>query len=355
MDRREAWSLVISFVIALLIMGLIVYLLGWSPRVAAYDGPANGSEAAGEIAVLIDLPSQDGPGAEDGGPPPKPGKAPGEAPGSLATRQEGKDLQQPPAPDTLVQSPVQEPETMPEPPEEVESPESEDSAPQEKTPDKKPLADAQKPPTAPQAAGVDDREQMTLLTLRGRIPPLRYTGATRQLLQEYPRIEMVWILDREPGGRNDPDDPPRVMLEVVADSAGSLHWRNARTREKSTGFEYVTMRHVLDERIRVAQPERLQLGRDPAKLLQALQAAGLGRVSPSRMQWGYYRHRAEVSKLGRAASAFARAQEAGKLDFQPRRRDFLEVHWTVGPSGEPAVGALRFHPEVGRVAEIPLD
>ena len=352
MVRTERSSLLVSFLLALAILLLIALLLaqrlGGGP---AARGVPDGSETANQVEpeeeVFVELSVPVLPE------PPEREDQPETAEASLASALEGSDTEQDPAE-------ISEPTEAEVDPAEPESPKNEQSTEPEDPPEDSPHttepdsntnqqehADERNPAetTPPTEPGDGDRQQPTL---KGRIPQLLYAGSTDELAEKYPRLEMVWVYDRDPGTDS---DPPRVLMEMVLDESGRLHWRNNRTEEASPGFEYVSMRHHLDDRVH-ANPEDLRI-RQHRKEIFAL--AGLSEDKSSRLRWGYYRHRAEVFYLARATSAFLKAQEAGQLDFQPERRDYLQVDWAIDAAGEPYVEGASFHPEAGSVVSLEVE
>ena len=54
-------------------------------------------------------------------------------------------------------------------------------------------------------------------------------------------MEVAWALDREPGGK----EPPKVVLEVVLDADGEVHWRNLQSEQCSRFFKDATVSYVL--------------------------------------------------------------------------------------------------------------
>ena len=204
-------------------------------------------------------------------------------------------------------------------------------------------------PTAGTASTADGKASERA-RLEGSLPPFRYVGATRELFKKYPRMEVAWVLDHDPGGA----EPPQVVLEVVLDSDGEVHWQNLRSGRQSRFFKGTTVSYVVRERIVAGSASQLRLGREAALMAKALEEAALDRPPTSRTTWGYYRHQAETYELSRAARAYQDAAEHGIINFQPNRADSLEIRWAVDSQGEVYVANVRFCPENGKPVELPL-
>ncbi len=186
--------------------------------------------------------------------------------------------------------------------------------------------------------------------LEGSLPPFRYSGATQELFKKYPRMEVAWALDREPGGK----EPPKVVLEVVLDADGEVHWRNLQSEQCSRFFKDATVSYVLRERIVASSPNQLRLGRESTLISKALIDANLTSVPPARMTWGYYRHQAEAYELSRAARAFQEAAGRDLVSFEPQRDDYLEIRWAADSQGDVSVSRARFCPEKGDTVNLVL-
>ncbi len=143
------------------------------------------------------------------------------------------------------------------------------------------------------AASTNDGKPSERPKLEGSLPPFRYSGATQELFKKYPRMEVAWVLDREPGGK----EPPKVVLEVVLDADGDVQWRNLQSAQRSRFFTDATVSYVLRERIVANSANQLRLGRDSKFMSNALSEAALTSVPPTRMTWGYYRHQSETYEL----------------------------------------------------------
>ncbi len=208
-------------------------------------------------------------------------------------------------------------------------------------------------PVSPQvgvAASTNDGKPSERPKLEGSLPPFRYSGATQELFKKYPRMEVAWVLDREPGGK----EPPKVVLEVVLDADGDVQWRNLQSAQRSRFFTDATVSYVLRERIVANSANQLRLGRDSKFMSNALSEAALTSVPPTRMTWGYYRHQSETYELSRAARAFREAADRGIVDFQPQRDDYLEVRWATDSQGDVSISSVRFCPEKGKPLDLPL-
>lgn len=322
MERREVRSLIGCFLISLLIAVLVLLGLGWDRRADAKPSPS-GEAAAAEIVVAVELP----PAPEES--PLQPAEEPPSGlPPSLASQQEGageKPLSEMPEPQLSSAE-------APEVPEETAS--AEPAVPRDPVPD-----------PSPETAEEERPEQADM---EGRLPPFVHRGETELLARMYPRIEMAWVLESDDAG----DRSPRIVLEIVLDTHGEVHWRNLWTGRASPFFADATMRHVLDERVQPPAGARLRLASEPALFQRALAEAGMPPVVPSRVRWGYYRHRSEVYELGRAAQAFTAAAQQERVAFHPDRSDYLEITWSVDSRGEPAVGELHFRPETGDAVDL---
>ncbi len=339
MDRREIASLAVSFLLSLLAALLALLLFGLGARARASSGLGSQPPSPMEVAVVVNLPEEK---AEPGEQKPKQSESAAQGPPpSLASKQEGEPSGQPPK---EVETP-----TGPKSPQEAQAPTEETKRPSEETdlpadtPAKEPEAAAV---TAPDAS----EPSAEALAVEGRLPPFHYIGDTQLLEAQYPRMEMAWILDREPDGPSE----PQVLAEIVMGAEGSVYWRNFRLGSKSDYFSEATTWHVLDERVHVSSSSRLRLGRDTARFQRTLREAGLDAVPPSRIRWGYYRHISEAYELGRAVAAFQAGVKSGKVDFQPRRRDYLEIAWEADPQGEPTITQAIFRPEDGSPVPLPL-
>ena len=188
------------------------------------------------------------------------------------------------------------------------------------------------------------------LDLEGQLPPLVYAGELQTLAMMYPRMEMAWILDREPAGPT----KPAVLAEIVMDQDGQTHWRNFKTEKKSNWFVGATTWHVVKERVHVSKGESLRLGRETALFQRTLAEAGIGDVPASRIRWGHYRHISEAYELGRAVTAFKDAVSASQIKFAPDRQDYLQVVWTTDDHKEPTISALYFHSDGGVKVRLPI-
>ncbi len=349
MERRELLSLVVCLLVSLAVTLLVFFLLGWqNPAVGSVEAspPASSgpTQETTEVAVVVELP----PGDKESTPTEQPAS---NSATSLATQQEGKSP--PPRPES---PPPFQPDSAPLPDDSVNDamPETppEQVAKAEPPASPPPIPAPPTPPTPPQPVTVtppspgDQSDER--VALEGHTPPLHYAGKLAELQQQYPRIETAWVLDREPGG----PDKPMVIAEVVLDTQQDVQWRNYRTDTTSDYFREATVRHILTERVLPEDLNSVRLRADAARFQQALAAAGLGDVPSARVSWGYYRHQAEVFEVSRALTAFHKAVQAKTLDFQPQRRDYLEIEWGLDGKGEPTVTKAWFRPEQGEAVEL---
>ena len=252
---------------------------------------------------------------------------------SLATKQEGKpdETAAPPPDKPSAVNPLQQP--------------SASFWPQSLIPSSLPVA---RQPA--KADSTNDGKPSERPKLEGSLPPFRYSGATQELFKKYPRMEVAWVLDREPGG----PERPQVVLEVVLDADGDVHWRNLQSEQRSRFFTDVTVSHILRERIVASSAKQLRLGSDSKLVSKALSEAALTSAPPTRMTWGFYRHQAETYELGRAARAFLKAADRGIVNFQPQRADYLDIRWAADSQGDVSVSSVRFCPEKGKPIDLPL-
>lgn len=336
LNQREIASLIVCFCISLFLATLVFLLLNWKPAAQAAAGPVGEICEIAEVVVAANLPPEETDEAE---PEQDPDPAP---PPSLATSQEGESNDQ----STEEPDEPQEPETsedMQEPEDEPQAP-SESAVPVNSAEEKESESAPQE--TEPEEATASDEK----MNLEGQIPPLQYVGDLALLAKEYPRMEMAWILDREPGG----EAPPSVLAEIVMDKDGETHWRNFRLQKQSDYYSDTTTWYVVTERVHVAERRSLKLGRDTSRFRQAAEQARVGNPPPSRIKWGHYRHMSEAFELARAVTAFQAASKEGKIEYHPDRQDYLQIEWTADKNQEPTIGKVTFCPEGSAGIPIPV-
>ncbi len=347
MASRETKSLVGSFVVSLGLLVLIVWLLSLLTQGEVGEAaPAKGAESSAPAAV------------------PETEVQVALAPdSSMATASEGSDAvasakpdeqTDPTPPETMpVEAPVEETADQNQPqqtPSQTNAPTTLDAAAQTNAVAASSVPASSPPKPSPPAAKPESdagQGEETQLTLAGQMPPFRYLGATRELYQEYPPLSMCWVLDRDPGQSQ---SQPGVYLEIVF-AGGRIYWRNERTGDASPGFGLATLRHNLNERTHVSDPGKLGIWprRD-----EVLRLAGLTDPRSPRLKWGYHRHRAEVAMLNRVKAAFVRGVETKAIEFQPERRDSIEVEWGQDAAGKPCVKSARFKPQTGDAVALEL-
>lgn len=339
MNRQEAVSIVVCFIMVLLLLAHLLIWLAAAPAGAAGGGSleTNRGELEPRMAdekqqdVVVDLPKDTAEATPAASP-----EGTGED-ASLATRQQGSTESQ-------SESPHEEPKAKPPASATADTPVSkvatvETASSIQETPNTQSLEPSEeaKPdiPPASLPTGDSGEGEETQRTLEGNIPPLTYAGRTDVLFRLYPRLEMVWVRDRDPR-----EGRPEVILEFIRDQDGGLQWRNIQDPTGSSlGFAFATRSHATGDCVHVNDPATLKIWERRAEICEK---AGLADPQSRLLCWGYYRHRVEQHLLQPALVAFRRAQQKKELDFQPQQRTSLEIVWDVADDSQPYVAAARF-------------
>ncbi len=343
MKRQETASLIVCFT---LVMVLLIYgflLLGAAPSrpgepvtAPAAPSPTSLDRLQPDLEeVRITLPEElpeELPDRPDASPVPSKPDA-----GSLATRQEG-----------MQESPGERRQHDSEPPvttareDENSVSDADTTVDQADAPEARLEEDVQASesivaelPSADASQGDEGEGLETQLTLQGNIPPMIYSGRTDRLFELFPRLEMVWVRDREPR-----EGRPAVILEFVLEPQGGLQWKDIiRPTQNSPGYAFATRSYITTDCVQARNPEKLNIWNHRQEILARSE---LTDPHAPRLRWGHYRHRVEQYLLQPVLAAFQKMQQAGEFAFVPQEQATLEVVWDTDSEGRPYAKTARF-------------
>lgn len=356
MRRRVVLAYVFGFCLSVLLLALLALWASMSTEAAA-GAAAGGTPAETQVVVQLDkMPLEAEPQKQQ---PEKKAGQPLETRGPSKTPRAGavdRNEEKPAEPaETVKPAPAQPPDMTvaaktPVPAGDIPQKPEKNEPEKQATPEpKKKEAEAEPPPKPPEPKKQDKEPPARSVNKlaqaqgadRGAVPPIIHLGDTKNLWTRYPRLEVAWLLERNPDGG---DTAPGVICEIFLDSAGRLCWEDLRTRETRGDFIFTTMRHDRRARILVADPTQMKIWKHLPEIRQRFQlkAEDLGRLT-----WGCYRHNAEVSLLRPVEQAFLLKQSRGELKFDPDRGDVLAVEWGRDETGRPRIDQARFQPQQG--------
>jgi hypothetical protein len=153
---------------------------------------------------------------------------------------------------------------------------------------------------------------------KGELPPIKYVGDHKALLEEFPRIEVAWIHVEKPVPGQ---ELPPVIWQIVMNKDGLIGAENCSTKARFGEFSSITMRYRTEERILAHERENLDLWRNKNFFVSL---TGM-EVEEKKVTWGFYRHRGEVILLDSVACRYREAQAAGKIPKGFNKEATLEV------------------------------
>jgi hypothetical protein len=179
----------------------------------------------------------------------------------------------------------------------------------------------------------------------GQIPAFQHVGEHQEFLEQFPRLEVAWVVDP----RSEDPANPRTLLEVVwSPLSKQLAWKNNSTGNSSADFGLVTRLHDTTGRIVSPNPGSMSLWSDREKILDL---AGINPAS-AKILWGYLRHKVEVRQLAAVRQAFVMASSESRITYDPTKSEFVEVCWGMTTMGQLGVVRATFVGDAGKRSDI---